>query len=81
MNDRLTSDTSHYPSRHGGVHVTAPDELGLGDGSGVMSAFWFTPADAQEFHRGAFARLIDGCCCGGVMLRACGLECNSRCPS
>lgn len=40
-------------NRHGGVHVQEPDELGLGDGSGVMSAFWFTPSDITEFHRGA----------------------------
>lgn len=41
-----------FKRRHGGVHVQEPDELGLGDGSGVMSAFWFTPSDITEFHRG-----------------------------
>lgn len=40
------------------MHVQDPNELGLGDGSGVMSAFWFTPADVQEFHRGELREMM-----------------------
>ena len=40
-----------YRTRSHGLHVHEPEGMGQ-DGTGVMSAFWFTPSDIAEFHRG-----------------------------